>query len=647
MTPQGLDQVLKFGTAGHRRIADAVRARLRLSENRMRERFEQMTKNEERFQAYMPESDYDALRRTKRENEGIPQYRTIEIPYSYAVLMTAHTYYTSVFLARDPVFQVSGRHGESEMKIKTVEAWLDYQKTVGEIALPLFLWLMDPGKYGYGVVGHYWDEKYHKVRKVTEEPVTFLGMPLPGGKTRKVERVERVPGYRGNRVYNVRPQDFFPDPRVSMKYLQRGEFCARYVEHSWFDIVSGEKAQKYFNVDVLRKQRADRDAGSNFVSREEMSSRVTSGLPDSTRTDWEDRVPAGFVKSYEVYIRLHPNQWGLGKEDECEIWVITVSSNGVVYGCEPLGEYSDAFPFDIIEQEPDGYSFQSRSLLEVAQPMSDVITWLINTHFYNVRATLNNQFVVDPSMVVMSDVTGPGPGKIIRLKPQAYGKDVKTFIHQLQTADVTRGHMGDVQMVAEFIQRALGVTDSVMGMLPSKSHTTATAVRTSTSFGVNRLKTNCEYFSTMGWGPLVQKLIQRSQQNMNFETYLKTVGDLSQFGDPTVQVNPDMIAGFYDFVPVDGTLPVDRFAQANLWQMLLGQMQKSPQLMMSYDIAKVFGWVAGLAGIKNIAQFKIVPDATMMQQMQAGNVIPLDAASKGMKGNLQEPKQIPGMGATG
>jgi hypothetical protein len=208
-----------------------------------------------------------------------------------------------------------------------------------------------------------------------------------------------------------------------------------------------------------------------------------------------------------------------------------------------------------------------------------------------------------------------------------------------------------VELVADFIQRVTGVTDPTMGMLPNKSHTTATASRISSTFGVNRMKTNCEYYSAMGFSPFAQVLIQRTQQHMSFDQMFRVAGDLSQFGNPFVQVSPATIAGFYDFVPVDGTMPVDRFAQANLWQQILGQLRNFPQIMATYDMTKIFAWVATLAGIKNISQFRLVPDQVLMQQAQAGNVIPLQQAMRDtgleQRVNLQEPRQMPGVGPTG
>jgi hypothetical protein len=114
-----------------------------------------------------------------------------------------------------------------------------------------------------------------------------------------------------------------------------------------------------------------------------------------------------------------------------------------------------------------------------------------------------------------------------------------------------------------------------------------------------------------------------------------------------LDVSADSIAGFYDFVPVDGTLPVDRYAQANLWQGLLGQLRNYPEFMQSYDIPKIIGWVGQLAGLKNINQFrvKIVPDDLASQQMQAGNIIPMKGQTDLTR--VPNPAQNPGMGATG
>jgi hypothetical protein len=117
-----------------------------------------------------------------------------------------------------------------------------------------------------------------------------------------------------------------------------------------------------------------------------------------------------------------------------------------------------------------------------------------------------------------------------------------------------------------------------------------------------------------------------------------------------MKIGPADIQGFYDFIPVDGTLPVDRYAQANLWQQLLGQVRNFPQIMAGYNMGGIFEWIAQLAGLKNIGQFRIQisPDQQLMLQAQAGNVVPMGGQGRKPRNPEAtiEPGQIPGMGQT-
>ena len=651
MNPR-IPELLKYGSALERKLSDALKARLRMSEKKMKDRYAKMAQNEELFQAYIPERDVDALRRVNREQGGVPEYRTIELPYSFATAMTAHTYYTSVFLSKSPVLQLSARHGEPEQKRAAMEALLAYQLTVGLAMIPLFVWLLDPAKYGYGVIGHFWDVEMTRVRKSVQVNETFLGIPIPdmkGGVKKKWEdSVEDVIGYEGNRTFNCRAQDFYPDPRVALVHFQKGEFCARYVETPWNEIYAGSKGEnpRYFNYEALKTLRSKGDKDNQVTIPTRDSGGRSTTLPDGG-SEYSYDVPVGFIKGHEVFLKLIPRDWQLDSGDREEIWAFNIASNGAIFGAMPLGEYHGKFPFDILLDEVDGYSIFPSSMLERVKPLSDVLSWLINTHFYNVRQTLNNQFVVDPSMMVMKDVENPEPGKIMRLKPAAYGKDVRQAITQLTTVDVTARHIQDIPLVQSFIERITGANDSMMGMMEAGGRKTATEVRTSTSFGVNRLKTQCEWFSVTGWSPYTQKLVQRTQQRYTAEKQYKIVGDLAQFSPQFAMISPADISGFFDYEPADGTLPVDRFAQANLWQMILGQMVNYPQILMQYDVAKIFAWVANLAGIKNMAQFRLVPDEQLLAQAQAGNVVPLRQAGSPTNTNLNEPRQSPLAGPTG
>ncbi len=651
-----ISREIKPKSALHKRIANAIDARFKLSKNKMTTLHKKWRQSEEQVLAYLPEKDVDALRRAEREQSGVPNYTTLSIPYSYAVLMTAHTYWTSVFLSRSPILQFQARHGEPKGNVQAVDALMDYQVHVGEMLVPFYIWLLDVGKYGVGIIGNYWEEEKRNISRIEEEEEMFFGM-IPTGKKVKKKITETVVGYQGNKNFNVRPYDWFPDPRVPIQRFQEGEFCGRKVSMGWNEVVRRAEKGEFFNIEFLRKKKEG--AGYN-----EMYSEGTAQLEYPTDEQFSDEElrDVGFRDFVEMTVELVPTHWGLGSSKYPEKWVFTITMDmDLIVGARPLGAYHDKYPFDVIELEPEGYALSNRSMMDTLRPLQNVMDWLVNSHFYNVRKTLNNQIVVDPSKVNMSDVYNPMPGGVWRLKPQAYGTDVKTVYSQVQMTDVTQNHLRDSQIVGELIQRVSGVTENIMGMVNPGGRKTATEVRTSSSFSANRLKTQSEYFSAMGFSPMSQKMLQNTQQYYSLEKQFKIAGDLMQTGmQEAMTITPETIKGFYDFVPVDGTLPVDRFAQANLWRGLLSEMQRYPQILQEYDISAIFAWVAQLAGLKNINQFKIevAPDNVLAEQARQGNLVAYSGGKGGGQSGttgggqedperVAEPGQLEGMGTTG
>jgi hypothetical protein len=633
----------------HRAIINALTARLKRSYDDMSRQYTRWAEQEEQYQAYVPAETVDKPKRALDPEQT--NYSEIYVPYSYAMGMTAHTYLTSVFLGRSPVYQVAGRHGEGENKTLAMEALMDYQLMVGEHLVPHYIWQLDPIKYGVGFLGHYWVDESITTTVSRTAPKTFLGLPIPGTEQTIIEP-KTMPGYSGIKLFNIRPQDAFPDTRVPVWRFQQGEFFARYVEIPWHEVKQGESAGEYFNLQFVST--GSRMSRSGYESSLRDRGGAVSDLPNDVEnlyTEWEAKMSqvSGVLKGYEFTWRIVPNQWGLGQSNQYEMWVFTMTLGDVIVRARPLGLYHGRFPVDVLEWEPDGYNILPRSALQITSALEDLMNWLVNSHMYNVRSTLYNQFLYDPSMVVGRDIERPGPGRAIRIKPAAYGRDIRTFFQQLPIQDVTQQNLQNAQYVAEIMQRVLGVTENVMGQVNTSGRKTATEIRASTSFAVNRLKTIAEYYSAMGYAPFVQKMVQTSQQYFDQTRQFKVVGDLATFSPQFMAVTPEDIAGFYDYVPVDGTFPVDRFAQANLWQMILGQMTKMPQVLMQYDVGKIFAWVATLAGIKNIQQFRVqIMDPAKMQQMaQAGNVVPISAAQGGQPPDLNRGSMAAQVGQVG
>jgi len=634
----------------HKKIITGAQERILASKRNFDSKYEQWSKNEDTALAFMPEKDIDAIRRTKRDT-GIPQYTTIYVPYSYGMLMTSHTYWTTVFLSRNPVLQFTGRHGESEQQVQALEAMIAYNVDVGQSLVPWYVWLYDVGKYGVGVLGTYWAEEFSIISSIEEQETMYLGV-IPGAKKRvKVNR--RVKGYSGNKNYNVRPFDFFPDPRVTFSNFQQGEFCAVFRKIGWNEILKKADQGYYMNLDAIKpaKNLNSSDNGEQGSSQlERPGDSLISGPLFTEPSSKKDAQGNSTVNAFEFYINLIPSDWGVGTGQLPEKWVFTITSDfKTVFGAMPLGANHDKFPFNVLVYEPEGYGVVPRGQPEILEAVQNTVNWLINSHFYSVRKILNGQYIVDPSRVNISDMLDPQHGGLIRLKPAGYGSIPAETVQQLSAMDVTRTHLQDIQVMYEMGMRAVGVNDQLMGVLQGSGRKTATEVRSASTFGINRLKTNAEFFSAMGFAPMAQMMVQNCQQYYDAPMKLKLVGDLAEMAGPRfLDVNPDDITGFYDFVPVDGTLPVDRLAQANLWKEILMAIQKMPQVAMQYDVGKIFAWTAQLGGLKNINQFKIqmASPEQLAMMAQAGNVVPMQPQG-GLNANMAEPRQIAGVGPTG
>lgn len=617
---------LRKGTPLHDRLAKMIRARAKLAEDEHAKKYDLWRAAEERTLAWIPEQGLDSVRRSKRQNDGVPSYTTIQIPYTYAILMSSHTYWTSVFFARNPIHQFSGRHSEGEQQTQALEALISYQVEVGRMTGPYYLWLYDAGKYGCGIVGNYWDRQ-----KLHYGSLVEVQDPNDPNKTVLYQTTQEIAGYEGNCVYNVSPWDFMHDPRVSLKNFQKGEFCMAQLRLGWNHVVRRVDAGYYLKhqVDEL-KNRTPTDRQASNASQRLMRPQFDKQLYGDDK-DVQEKHPAGFI-GWEFYVELIPSEWGVGSTKYPQKWCFTIDPDyELILGATPLGYAHCEFPFDVLESEVEGYGLYARGIPEIMESVQNTVDWLINTHFYNVRTALNNQFIVDPSKLVVKDIQNSGPGFVWRLRPEAYGTDIDKMFRQVQVQDVTRGHIADFQAMLGIGERTLGINDQIMGTLNSGGRKTATEVRTSTGFGVNRQKTITEWMSATGFSPHAQKLVQNSQQFYDATAKLKRVGSLAlEAGERFLNVSPEDIAGFFDFVPVDGTLPIDRMAQANLWKEIMANVRNMPQqVAMQYDWSRIFAWAAQIGGLKNIQQFKIqvVPDQQIANQAQAGNVVPMRPGS--------------------
>ncbi len=232
----------------HEQILKAVVQRIALAETNISTHFDRWREAEKYYMLYKKKTKKGGVAQRKDDMDGEYDYRSTVMPYSYAMLLTAHAYMVNVFLNRDPVLQSVGLNGEGADKELVMDSMLEYQMQQGEINVPFLIWLLDVLRYGVGIMGNYWAEDIIPQSFVAEEPEIVDGVET--GKMQKKLKYKLHEGYKGNKGFNVLPYDFLPDPRAPYCKLQEGEFVGRKFKLSWNELVKKESAGTFLLITI-------------------------------------------------------------------------------------------------------------------------------------------------------------------------------------------------------------------------------------------------------------------------------------------------------------------------------------------------------------------------------------------------------------
>jgi len=262
------------------------------------------------------------------------------------------------------------------------------------------------------------------------------------------------------------------------------------------------------------------------------------------------------------------------------------------------------------------------------------------SHIANVRKSINDMLVVDPSLININDLLDPGPGKLIRMRRAAWGRGVENAVKQLAVTDITRNHIQDSAYITELIKTCSGSVDSVMGLARSGSERVSAAEAQGTRMSaLSRLAKAAKVVSLQTMQDLGYMLASHTQQLMSQSLYVSMTGrwedDLrAEFGDVTRKmVNPFDIVIDYDVVENDGSIPGD--GDTNTLVQLFQTISSNPLLSNQFDMVRIFQRIARMSGVKDLSDFKaqqkqlpsvtgnVVPDATVQAEADKGNLIPI------------------------
>lgn len=617
--------LLEPGSEHHNYVLEYLKAQIKLSEDEMCKFYDRWQVAERKFQAYLSLPNYEQILRDMNNSSKPPAPAIILFPYKFATISTIVTYCMKVFCGKKPFFPLGANGSEAANLVNYMEAMVQYQNDQTKAIARLFQLLLDGELYGLGVLRCMWTTKRGRrtiMRKPTQaEVLAYANNPeeLP----KLVRDYEERILYAGSELVNIDPFMFFPDPNVPIAEVsEKGEFVY------WREFVGKHillRAQAAGDLKYVDKVQPGMGSHDTKWSNLSHRSALTGGQPhagENLRKQNQGQNNTFMVDQGSV--EIIPSELGLGDSSVPEKWLFTILNKTQIVQAEPLDLNHGRHPIEVSEPYTTGYGFGNPSMSDYLGPIQDIISWFIDSRIYNVRATLHNQWIYDPSKIEGKDLDHPKPGKRIRLKPLAFGTDVRTVISSLPVQDVTTGHMNDVAAFLRIGDMVSSVNDPMRGVTNTGGRKTATENRMAGEAGGSRLGVHAQLISQQAIVRIVEQMVINIQQFQDAMMWIKVIGR-----EAFDRVGADLLTSDFTYPVHDGSVPLDKIATQDLWKEILMGMMNSPVLSQTHSLPKVFEHVCTLFGAPNITSFRLVGDAEMDAMAKAGNAIPLPMAAGG------------------
>lgn len=596
----------------HEKLLKKVKASLNLSKSAMDDFYTRWQIRERQFQAYVPEGSLKALKANQESSKLSVQKlpATIVVPYAFSTIRTIVTYLQAVFLGRRPIFTVTPYSGTNLESAEAMESLLQFNADYAKIIKPFTQWLYAGEIYGLGILKNSFVTETKETTTQIIDPLT--GQPLKARSARVV--------YQGNTVENVDPFMFFPDPRVPLlDVAEQGEFIFSRSFVGKYTLKL-EPEGTYAHLDAIKSLARDVGETSDLGLRAGGRSQDTMDY-DSVEAPGED-----YVQLDEGTIWLDPEELkipmplDIGTSKPVK-FLITVANKSQIIRFEVYNPDHGEHPFVVNEPYAVGSgNFGNMGISDYLGPFQEAISWFLNSHIQNVKGAVNNSFIYDPTMIEEKDLLSDAPNKCIRIKPKAFGTELQQYFKQIAVSDVTAGHVGDMQNLMRIGDSCSAVNENLRGQQDSGGRKTATEVRTTAEAASSRLASHASFIS----GASVVKLGR--QWAMNLQQYLSPEFTAIFQNDSNKQISLTVgdLAGDFYFKVSDGTLPMDKVALFDIWQQALQFVAGQPQLMQTYDLPKLFEFVAKLGGADSLEQFRIqaASPEVLAQGAAQGSLIP-------------------------
>lgn len=564
------------------------------------------------------------------------------LPYTYSQVMTFAAFGYGVYNDRDYFYETIPSGIEDEQPSKIANALLEQNLTYNKYrTVRLVQSFIDIARFGVGVTKECWHTD--EVPVVNDVPVIEnaeavrpdLAQPVAPQQKMKKEVTYTVK-YQGNKIVNITPYRFFPDVRLPLTRWAEGEFCADETEESKIALHTYVKrglcAGLEHVADLPIEAFADRRL--QFLKKDNTASVQTAPNDKS------------YYLLTEVQIKLNPSETFVAKGvplaegvDCTQVYIIWILNDDRIVRISEAGYNHEEFGYNVAQFLDDQNRFVNFALADIIAALQDTATWFLNSRVTSVRKTIFPQFIVDESGIEIDDIVKRSP--IIRLKQGKGGAGIDNWIKQLDTNDVTQGHLNDIAMLGAQMKEASGINDTMLGNFFSGRRSAKEAGNVQQSAATRLLMIfACIWESKEA--PQARKMLSNLRQGLDEPQFVRVYGDINAQlipgafaafkGTPQLQpaqpiapyrvqqVTKANLVGNYDFNIFNGTLPSQRQQTAQVIIEYLQNALKDPRvtLVTGLDPQLLLYEALELLGVRNVQRFRLTPERLQQLMFMAG-----------------------------
>ena len=601
----------------------------------------QMAKNYDQWdrydQVYRGERAADAQDK-KAEVRGEPT--KLILPLSFSQVQTFTAFGHQLYNQRDYFYETTASGQEDEQAAKVASALLEQNLTYNKYrSVRLIQKLTDIARWGLGITKESWVRETTPIveQVVDQEKMAVVrpDMPAPTEPVMKTQ-VTYATKYLGNKIVNISPYRWLPDARLPISRWADGEFCGDEIEEAKVNLERNPLCAGMEHVNDLGAE-ASKDRRMTFL-----------GKQGGANNPMGASIKPAYVLLTEIQIRLNPSKTAIDKtadgkdvflaDHDCEqIYIVWIVNDDRIVRISEAGYNHEEFGYNCAQLFDDQNRFVNFSLCEVLSALQDTATWFLNARITNVRKNIFNQTVVDPSAVVMDDILKRRP--VIRLQPGRAGSGVETWIHQLQTQDVTQNHVSDIGVLSSMAKEATGINETLLGQF-SPGRRSAKEAGNVANYAASRLIMLFGSIWESSEAPMARKMLSNLRQGLDEPTFVRMYGQINTQQDiqgavslvpglvppqpgpqamQMKQVTKENLIGNYDLNIFNGTLPSQRQATANILLQWLETALKDPRIVLAtgLDPQLVLFEVFELLGVRNVKRFQLTPERLQQLMLMA------------------------------